>query len=416
MKNKFLALLSAFLLLAVNLLPLGVLDSALANADEVEEEEDYYIQTFIISAYYSPIEGQEYYVTGSLAGDIYLNGSGVNGADGTPVYPGMIAAPSKYPFGTKMEIPGIGTVAVHDRGGAIVEAGVRGHEHDRLDVWMGYGDAGLQRALNWGKRTVDVIVYGIDPEVEESIYLEGYSAAESFIQNTVLSPLEFPNDIYYGSEGEDVEQMQQYLKDWGYYEGEVSGFYGADTAQAIYEFQIDFDLVDDPEDLGAGHFGIGTRTEFDNLINSDEGDIEEIVRLNKGKALMAKYTDLYDEKELFGTALEIGDSGNTVTKLQEELVTLGYLRIEPTGYFGETTEHAVFKFQQSQGLVQTSDDLGAGYVGPATRSALNSIIENRYEMKSYLAFQREEIQTGRLVVKLPEERLALTKEEETLMP
>ena len=67
-----------------------------------------YQQTFIISAYYSPIPGQAKYVTGSYEGDIRLNGSGVNSADGTPVYPGMIAAPSTYAFGTKMNIPGIG--------------------------------------------------------------------------------------------------------------------------------------------------------------------------------------------------------------------------------------------------------------------------------------------------------------------
>ncbi|MCC6643813.1 hypothetical protein IT411_03620, partial [Candidatus Peregrinibacteria bacterium] len=77
-----------------------------------------YEETFTITAYYSPIEGPKRYIRGSLEADKKLNGNGTNGADGTPVYPGMIAAPKSIPFGTKMMIPGIGTVAVHDRGGA----------------------------------------------------------------------------------------------------------------------------------------------------------------------------------------------------------------------------------------------------------------------------------------------------------
>jgi len=130
-----------------------------------------YNQTFIISAYYSPLAGQDKYVTGSYKGDIRLNGGGVHGADGTPVYPGMIAAPKGYLFGTKMTIPGLGTVAVHDRGGAIVHSGVRKNAYDRLDVWMGYGDAGRSRAMKWGKRTVDVVVVGFDASVKENIAL-----------------------------------------------------------------------------------------------------------------------------------------------------------------------------------------------------------------------------------------------------
>ncbi|MCD5380381.1 3D domain-containing protein, partial [Candidatus Gracilibacteria bacterium] len=109
---------------------------------------------FVVSAYYSPLPGQKRYATGSYARDIKLNGNGTHGASGVAVHPGFIAAPSTYSFGTKIEIEGLGVGTVEDRGGAIVRAGVRGHEYDRLDIWMGYGDEGLTRALNWGKKTV----------------------------------------------------------------------------------------------------------------------------------------------------------------------------------------------------------------------------------------------------------------------
>ncbi len=396
MLKKIIASFTHLAVLSLISFPFGLLNQNTVKAEEVP---DYYLETFIISAYYSPLLEQTRYVTGSYEGDIYLNGGGVHGADGTPVYPGMIAAPKKYAFGTKMNIPGVGIVSVHDRGGAIVEKGVRGHEYDRLDIWMGYGDPGLERALNWGKRTVDVIVYGTNTDIQDSVYLEGYSAAEQFLQNTVLVPLNFPNDIYFGSEGEDVKKMQGYLKDWGYFEGEPSGFYGDETASAIYLFQLDNELVESADDLGAGHFGINTRRVFDKFITN--GVDEQKIKLQKGSRLMKNYTDLNEVKTEFNSSIEIGEKGEAVTMLQNELNRLGYLRIPATGFYGEVTAHAVFKFQQSQGLVKTEEDNGAGYFGPATRSVMNSILASRFNTKSLLAFQREEIKNGRQLVKIP---------------
>ncbi|MCK5471681.1 hypothetical protein KAI54_00645, partial [Candidatus Gracilibacteria bacterium] len=80
-----------------------------------------YEASFVISAYYSPLPNQRVYFRGSFEADKRLNGNGTNGADGTQVYPGMLAAPKSYPFGMKIEIPGLGVGAIHDRGGAIVK-------------------------------------------------------------------------------------------------------------------------------------------------------------------------------------------------------------------------------------------------------------------------------------------------------
>lgn len=436
MKNKLLSLITGISFLSFHFLPFGIMTAQTVYAEDttvvkapaedivveeeitlqkgtaLAEEEDagYYVQTFIITGYYSPLLGQNHYVTGSYEGDIYLNGNGTNGADGTQVYPGMVAAPKTYDFGTKMHIPGIGTVAVHDRGGAIKSAGEHGNEYDRLDIWMGHGDEGLQRALNWGKRTVDVLVYGVNPDVKEEVYFESYYDLETIVYTTILSPLEFPHDLYYGSNGEEIEKMQGYLKEWGYL-SEVNGIFDSETAQAVYDFQVDFEIVSSPDELGAGHFGINTRTKFDNLIKSGD-DAQETLKMQKGQTLLSKYSDLYEEKHLFASALQKGDSGESVRRLQQELVNLGFLRIEPNGYYGEVTEHAVYKFQQSVGLVTSKDNSGAGYVGPATRSALNKIIDNRYEMKSMFAYQREEITEGRHLVLIPSTNVALTREDE----
>lgn len=41
----------------------------------------------------------------------------------------------------------------------------------------------------------------------------------------------------YGSSGNEVSTIQEKLKRWGYYEGEVDGKYGSLTQQAVKNFQ-----------------------------------------------------------------------------------------------------------------------------------------------------------------------------------
>ena len=115
---------------------------------------------FIITAYYSPVPGQCAYIMGDLEADKVLNGQGTNGADGTEVYPGMLAAPKVYAFGTRITLPGIGTVTVNDRGGAILA----GENADRLDLWTGKGEEGLARALAFGVKRVRGHIYPVGSE------------------------------------------------------------------------------------------------------------------------------------------------------------------------------------------------------------------------------------------------------------
>ena len=41
----------------------------------------------------------------------------------------------------------------------------------------------------------------------------------------------------YGSSGEEVKQIQQKLKNWGYYNGNVDGVFGSKTQEAVKKFQ-----------------------------------------------------------------------------------------------------------------------------------------------------------------------------------
>ena len=431
-----------------------------------------YQHTFTISAYYSPLPGQIRYVTGSYERDIRLNGSGVRSADGTPVYPGMIAAPKTYAFGTKMTIPGIGTVAVHDRGGAIVTAGQRNQSFDRLDVWMGYGDVGLERALNWGKRNVNVTVHGIDPNVEENVYLQGFTEAEKFIRNVVVKQKVFTVDLGYGQTGDKVGTLQEYLTQLGYYKGKIDKYYGDEVYKAVIAFQIDKNIIDRSEDFGAGYLGPQTRAQIEGAFDK-RNDYEKIIQESLGKDDKGdSVTDLqkslqklgyeldvngvYDEATIqavfkfqkeneivshetehgagyfgpktfavlsqkliafsdptiatikennivqasyngFNADLSLGDSGEEVKTLQEELRKVNLFKAEASGYYGEVTQHAIFKFQQKKGLLASKTDVGAGNFGPQTRSALNSLLGYRANTKQIIASRTATFNENNLV-------------------
>lgn len=53
------------------------------------------------------------------------------------------------------------------------------------------------------------------------------------------------------------------------------------------------------------------------------------------------------------TALKYGDSGDAVSKLQQDLKTLGYFSGSVTGFFGSSTQNAVSALQKANGLAET---------------------------------------------------------------
>ena len=49
-------------------------------------------------------------------------------------------------------------------------------------------------------------------------------------------------DLLPGSSGDNVEKLQRKLKNWGYYEGDITGFYGVETFYAVKNFQHRYGL------------------------------------------------------------------------------------------------------------------------------------------------------------------------------
>lgn len=132
--------------------------------------------------------------------------------------------------------------------------------------------------------------------------------------NLIYSDEVKPNMLSYGEKSDVVLAAQQRLKLLGYMTSEPDGAYGNDTIMAVKQFQSRNDQVVD------GFLGPSTR-----------------FALNSADAVP--------------NGLSLGDSGDTVQRVQKMLSQLGYLNSgNATGYYGEITENAVKLFQRTNGL------------------------------------------------------------------
>lgn len=309
-----------------------------------------YKKVFVISSYYSPLPGQSRYATGSFEGDVRLNGEGVHSADGSKVYPGMAAAPKTYPFGTKLEIPGVGIVAVHDRGGAII--------NNRLDLWMGEGEEGLRRALAWGLRSMEVTVYGIDESIKEHVSFNGLPLA-SLLTSTPQLMREAVESIVFGDNGDHVRALQNVLKRLGHFEGEITGFFGEETTTALKQFQKAVGIIKDDDENGAGVFGPRTRAAFEEMIVDKKREAIELVPMRTFK---------------------IGESADDVKNLIHLLQIFGYLQNTKATTFTIEVRDALTRLQIDLGLVVSSRDKAAGYIGPKTQDALKQFVTQSWDL------------------------------------
>lgn len=148
---------------------------------------------------------------------------------------------------------------------------------------------------------------------------------------------------------EDVVNVQRQLADLGYYNGEITGYLGPATQEAIVRFQQDVGLTPDgivgPATAQA-LFESGSQYGYDR-IPPEQTDQPYAPNVSTS-----------------GSAVQLNDSGDQVAELQQRLADLGYYSGEITGVFDYPTEAAVMQFQRDNQL--TPD----GIVGPSTEATL----------------------------------------------
>ncbi|GAE26249.1 cell wall lytic activity [Halalkalibacter wakoensis JCM 9140] len=159
--------------------------------------------------------------------------------------------------------------------------------------------------------------------------------------------------LRFGSDGQQVEQLQIALKEQGYYNYKITGQFGRITESAVRNYQKANNLVVDGV--------VGPKT-LASLLG--EHPVQQITYETNLPKIEQPNQQIKSEWTVTKTVLKIGSSGSAVTELQIALRAFGLFDRQPTGYFGEETAQAVRNFQRLHNL--TAD----GIAGPKTMSKL----------------------------------------------
>ncbi|MDO4547982.1 MAG: peptidoglycan-binding protein, partial [Clostridia bacterium] len=131
-----------------------------------------------------------------------------------------------------------------------------------------------------------------------------------------------------GATGDRVYELQQRLKDLGYYNGTVDGNYGSSTANAVTRFQ---------QTVGLNQNGVATIAMQEALFSTSAPSYT-----GEAEAGTGNYT-----------TLSPGDTGAAVRRLQQRLTELGYYSGNVNGTYNAATTAAVRLFQVSIGVNET---------------------------------------------------------------
>ncbi len=343
-------------------------------------------QYFVVTAYYSPLPDQEYYLKWNYEAEMRLNGRGIAGASWKGVFEWMLAAPKDYAFGTKIYLEWLGIGSVEDRGWAIVNAGNRWYEHDRIDVWMGYGDEWLARALYWGKRkvkwefapsssptTIDVHT------ISAPDYALKWAQKANITQKIIKKPVQKKQAFFDMplTTAASKNEFQNILKKLGYYDGEITDDNEA-IIDLVYHYQVEKWILDSPYTPWAGWFGPTTRTTLKNEYELYQVEIalqkeREILKQNLEKS---SYEQAVDMMSIIGQP-KFWDISPQVRALQQQLAEFGYFEHKDTAIFGEKTKESILSYQIEKNILNSADEVWAGIFGPKTREQLKKDLQQK---------------------------------------
>ncbi len=168
--------------------------------------------------------------------------------------------------------------------------------------------------------------------VQEAYGMEATGEADTETLDIIFGECYRP--LEYGSQGSDVQLLQERLSELGYYSGPVSGNFLNKTKEAVAEFQRDFGMEE------TGKADVWT---LEILYSDIEKPVSTPIPVGAVETEM-KYPG----------KLSYGSTGNSVKALQQRLMDLGFFTYpKTTAGFYRNTQAAVVAFQSFNGLLET---------------------------------------------------------------
>lgn len=355
---------------------------------------------YVVTAYYSPLPNQDFYLTGNYTAEKRLNGEGIRWASWKEVFSWMLAWPSTYAFGTKIYIEWLWVWEIADRWGAIVTAWNRGYTNDRIDIWVWYWDDWLKRALYWWKRTVK----GYIVDSSTSTNLDYYDILAPTWTTTWLAATNdsvFSFSLWIWSDATRIKNLQSFLIDLGLYTWEANWVYTWEIIDLVYNFQLENNIVSWPGDAGAWYWWELTRDKFKKAYLNGDFDMSnvEITKEEKTEEIIEVVEN--NEEVVEENNLSIFDSNVTsadeIRELQSKLTDLWLYNWEINWSYNDLID-PIYDFQIAEWIVTWIYTPWAWSYWPQTRAAL----KEKYKTYIYEQENKEEIERQKAIEKQKE--------------
>lgn len=336
-------------------------------------------KSFVVTWYYSPKQWQKFYYRWSFEADKKLNWNWIRWASWKQVFNGMLAWPKSYSFGTKIFFPWYGVWEISDRGWAIVKAGVRWSEYDRIDIWMWSWELWLMRALTFGKKTMTA--YVCDNDISVWFEMWNFQIYKDFYEVTMW----WVNMDQWRKDGW-VKILQTYLnKLWYLDKNDITWFFWQKTRKALCSFQVDRSLIQKTHEL-CWYFGSKTSSSLKQYLISKKklsANIFASKMINSSKqSIRLAINERWDLEVKKNSNLFVlyrsynkWEESSEVIYLQKYLKQLWYFDNKPNWKYDKNTADAVYEFQIKYGILKWDEDMSVKwFLWPKTRKVLNDMI------------------------------------------
>lgn len=326
---------------------------------------------FVVTAYYSPLPDQNYYLTWNYESEKRLNWQWIRWASWKWVFSGMLAAPKNYKFWTKIKLEWLWIWEVSDRWWAIVNAWNRWYKSDRIDVWVWYWDEWLRRALYWGKRTVkwNFVDYNTKVNLDYKIISAPLWATKWLKKISNI----FNSWIGIWSNKSSINKLQNLLTEVGLYQWEINWEYTNEIIDIIYNFQLENWLIKNWNTYWAWYWWKNTRALFLKMYLNWNFDTKnkKIIKEKPTNNIESKKIVNKDNILIFNSAINWSDN---IKILQNILLNL-WLYKWNISWIAKDIVNPIYNYQLSKWIITWISSAWAWNFWPKTRKSLKITYE-----------------------------------------